>query len=342
MAPPELGPAPGPGPAPGNSLSWKGLSKSAPAPSVAPAPALPKDSELCIQRNNIGNFDLSSVFHVQQDYVNDITTDNANNAPEIVEFVNNVQTKLGTLSNQFKSANSSSQSVLAHQQDMLDIVNAEKLRLEQKKQLIDSADLQQKHVMLLNDTYRKKYMEYTKIVIVVVIGVFFHVLIRMLSDYLQIPEVVYIVFHIVNILLCSIAITTIYANIQSRSNINFDKIEIPPPKTGPAAASSSSSSNKPRDLFGSFCLGEECCDTNNGVVWDDTLQMCVSQKVAKAFAPASAPASAQKDSFVTYSQYISSSEEKYVVPENPMLPKSDVHVDLYPPFDSFEAYGRVK
>jgi len=279
---------------------------------------------------------LSSVFNVQQDYLADVTTNTANNAPEIVEFVDNVQNKLGKLSSQFKSANSSSQAVLAHQQEMLDIVNAEKFRLEQKKQLIDSAELQQKHVMLLNDTYRKKYSEYTKIVIVIVIGVFFYVAIRMLSDYLQIPEMVYIFFHIANVLLCAIAITTIYATIQSRSNINFDKLEIPPPNTGPASASSSNSSNKPQDLFGSFCLGEQCCDTKNGVAWDNTLQMCVTGEVAKAGA---APA----DNFSTYSQYLSFDEERHFPKpsENVMLPKKSSTLNEDMLHQPFEVYGKI-
>lgn len=332
---PKPASAPTPAPAPARSLlfgSGDQANVPAKAPVVAPAPS----SELCIKRNNIGNFDLSSVFHVQKDYITDVTTDNANNAPEIVEFVNNVQNKLQSLSSQFKTANTSSQSVLAHQQDMLDIVNAEKLRLEQKKQLVDSADLQQKHVMLLNDTHRKKYAEYTKIVIVFVIGIFLYVMIRMLSDFLQIPEVVYIFFHIINVLVCSIAITTIYATIESRSNIDFDKIVIPPPNTGPA--SSSSSSKKAQDLFGSFCLGEQCCDTNNGVVWNDTLEMCV----AKGQEAESGPAPA--DNFLTYSQYLSfdeSASSKQPL-ENVMLPKlvsSSDHKSMS--YDPFEIYGKV-
>lgn len=71
-------PAPSPSPAP------------APSPSPAPAPNSPGE---CIPQNNYGNFDLSSVFHVQKDYLFDVTTSNAtaNNAPEIVSYVSDVQ-----------------------------------------------------------------------------------------------------------------------------------------------------------------------------------------------------------------------------------------------------------
>ena len=237
--------APSPSPAP------------APAPAQAPAPA-PNSPGECIAQNNYGNFDLSSVFHVQNDYLFDVTTSNAtaNNAPEIVSYVSDVQKKLGNLSNKFKDANSSSQAVLAHQQKMLDIVNAEKSRLEQKKQLIDNADMQQEHVMMLNNTYRKQYTEYTKMVIVVVICVSAFVVIRMLNDSMMVPEWIAVLMHIVNIVVCMIVLTVIWANLNVRSKIDFEKLELPPPNTGPAASSSSDlSSNSLLSAFRLQCYG---------------------------------------------------------------------------------------
>lgn len=268
-------PAPSPSPAP------------APSPSPAPAPNSPGE---CIPQNNYGNFDLSSVFHVQKDYLFDVTTSNAtaNNAPEIVSYVSDVQKKLGNLSDKFKDANSSSQAVLAHQQNMLDIVNAEKSRLEQKKQLIDNADMQQEHVMILNNTYRKQYTEYTKMVIVVVICVSAFVLIRMMNDSMMVPEWIAILMHIVNIVVCMIVLTVIWANVKMRSKIDFEKLDLPPPNTGPAAASSSDLSNN--SLLSAFrlqCYGEDCCDTAYGVVWSPTYQRCITVTKAAPAPPAS-------------------------------------------------------
>jgi hypothetical protein len=288
---------------------------------------------LCAPQNNVGNFDLSSVFHVQDDYLFAVTNaaDTANNAPEVVAYVDNIQTNLHSLSDKFRNANSSSQAVLAHQQEMLDIVNAEKTRLAQKKQLVDSADLQQKHVMVLNDTYRKQYMEYTKMLIVVVIGVSAYIVIRMLSDFLQIPEWIYILLHIANIFICLICITYFYAVIQSRSKVDFDRLEIPPPNTSPGAASADlTKSDKNKNLFGDFCFGKDCCDTNNGVKWNDDLQMCVMKGAAPSpppltKAPAAAPvpiAPKTTEQFATYSSYGNSQQTA-----NPMLPNPRGQLD---------------
>jgi hypothetical protein len=262
-----------------------------PTPGSASPPS-PGSSPVCAPQNNVGNFDLSSVFHVQDDYLFSVTrpTDsNVNNAPEIVSYVNDLQKNLHTLSDKFKAANSSSQAVLAHQQEMLDIVHAEKKRLAEKKQLVDSADLQQQHVMVLNDTYRKQYMEYTKMIIVVVIGVAAYILIRMLGDFLQVPEWIVIILHILNIFLCLAIITYYYAVVQSRSKVNFDRLEIPPPNTAPGAAGPATADKKNKSLFGDFCFGESCCDSMNGVVWSDSLQMCVLKGAAPVSAPLAAP-----------------------------------------------------
>lgn len=257
----------------------------APAPQTAPAPSpqtavSPGSAPQCVPRNNVGNFDLSSVFHVQQDYLFDtaIHNANANSAPQIVGYVNDVQNKLKSLSGQFQDANTSSQAVLAHQQQMLDIVNAERERLEEKKQLVDSADMQQQHVMVLNNTYRKKYTDYTKVVIVSVIGIGVFILLRMMGNFLQVPEWIVVLLHIANILICMIVITTIYATIQSRDRIDYDKLNLPPPNTGPASSASSTDISN-ASLFGQFCWGEQCCDSNNGVVWDERLGMCRSKTV---------------------------------------------------------------
>ena len=258
-----------------------------------PTTIVSSPSPQCAPQNNVGNFDLSSVFHVQKDVLLDTAVRNttAGDEPQIVEYVDNVQKKLDTLSNNFKDANTSSQAVLAHQQQMLDIVRAEKARLEEKKQLVDSADIQQQHVMVLNNTYRKQYTDYTKIIIVVVIGISVHILLRMLVNFLQVPEFISILLHIVNVVICAIVITTIYATMQVRSKIDYDKIELPPPNTGPSASSSSSDISN-SSLFGQFCWGEQCCDSNNGVVWNARLGMCELKK-APAPAPAPTPAPEQ-------------------------------------------------
>jgi len=318
----------------------------------------PGSAPQCVPRNNVGNFDLSSVFHVQQDYLFDtaIHNANANSAPQIVGYVSDVQNKLKSLSGQFQDANTSSQAVLAHQQQMLDIVNAERDRLEAKKQLVDSADMQQQHVMVMNNTYRKKYTDYTKVVIVCVIGIGVFILLRMMGNFLQVPEWIVLLLHIVNIVICMMVITMIYAVIQSRDRIDYDKLNLPPPNTGPASALSKDISNV--SLFGQFCWGEQCCDSNNGVVWDERLGMCISKKapspiVAAApavvaapapepptysFAPAPEPPP-KKESFTTYSDYTSSAPSMAAPSE--LLPLTNGHLNVGLSYEPFEMYGRV-
>jgi hypothetical protein len=163
---------------------------------------------------------------------------------------------------------------------MLDIIQNENDRLQQKKQLMDNATEQQQHVMVLNDTYRKKYNEYTKIVIVVVICTSIFVGIQMLVQYLDFPFWVALLAHVLNILVGFIVVTTIYATIQSRDNIDFDKLYVPPPKLDKNGNIISAPGSAPAvsSLFGIGCIGEECCDTNNGTVWNSNRGLCMAKE----------------------------------------------------------------
>jgi hypothetical protein len=126
-------------------------------------------------------------------------------------------------------------------------------------------------------------------VIVVVIGVSAFVLIRLLNDSMMVPEWIAILMHIVNIVVILIVLTVIWANLNARSKIDFDKLELPPPNTGPAAASSDMSSNSLLSAFNWLCHGEACCDAAYGVVWSPKFQKCITVTPASPV-PAPAPA----------------------------------------------------
>ena len=68
----------------------------------------------------------------------------------------------------------------------------------------------------------------------------------------------------------------IYANIQTRSQINFNKIELPPPNLEATTPSTSPSSNNLlRDL--GFCYSDNCCGENT--TFDENSGECVADGV---------------------------------------------------------------
>jgi len=266
---------------------------------------------------NNGNFDLTGVFKVQDKYITDLGKGypDVNGAPQIVGYVADLQNQMTNLAKQYQDANTSSNVVLDHQNEMIQIINDEQDRLNKKKVLIDNVDFQQNRQALLNNTYRLKYAEYTKIVIVIIVSLLVFLLLSTLSSlYESIPPLIIIVLHIVNISIAVIIITYIYAKIYSRSNINFDEIVLPPPITD-ASGTNGVKQNGSDSLFGTLgiCYKETCCGA--GTVWDPNFGICVIKKETPSTTTSksgtatktTAPAKPQNEKFTTLTDaYLSS------------------------------------
>ena len=236
--------------------------------------------------SNNTRFDLSGVFQVQKNYLTDLSNSypDVNNAPLVVKYVLDLQNKTKDIDASYEAANTSASAVLTQQNEMIDIVNKEKKRLVESKKLIDQAETSEERKILLTNSNRLLYEEYTKIILCVVAGLVIHIALRFGIKMLTEPisenmNTLYVLLHIVNIIVWLIVIMRIYANIQSRNQINFDEIDLPPPDlTGTSAYISPASANY-NNLFKdlNICYSENCC--GDGTTWDDKLGMCVKNTV---------------------------------------------------------------
>jgi len=231
---------------------------------------------------NTGNFDLSAIFGVQKNYLLDLSNSypNVNSAATVATYVNSLQNQMDKLSTSFAKANTSGEAVLDQQQEMIGIVNTEQERLLQKQQLIDDAQMQMERIALLNNSYRLRYTQYTKMIIVAVIGLCIHIVLRIVTGtFTQMPTAATLLLHVANIVICGIIIIYIYADIQSRDQINFNQLNLPPPVLDPSAGSVNDASLN--DASGSssawFCYEQGCCGQNT--VWDSSAGMCTTTSV---------------------------------------------------------------
>lgn len=238
--------------------------------------------------SNKGNFDLSGVFHVQQDYLTDLSNSypDVNNAPLIANYVLDLQDKTKDINTSYQNADSSADAILTQQNNMIDIVSKEQTRLDEKKFLIDQAELGQQRKVLLTNSNRLRNAEYTKIILCAVAGLVMHVILRAIKNHFieepssQNIDSLFIILHIVNILIWSIAMMYIYANIQSRSQINFNQLELPPPSmTGSSTPAVADYNNLFKDM--GACVSESCCGDNT--TWDSVSKTCIESDSIEAF-----------------------------------------------------------
>ena len=236
--------------------------------------------------NNEGNFDLSGVFHVQDKYLTDmsnsVTYEDINNAPRLAEYVLSLQEKIREARNSYQEADTSADAVLTEQEQVLHIVSEEQKRLNEKAFLIEQAEETERRKALLTESNTLRKAEYTRIILIFIICVAIHIVLLLIVKFFITPPIdpkintLFILLHIFNFSMWSIFALFIYANIQTRSQINFNKIELPPPNLEATTPSTSPSSNNLlRDL--GFCYSDNCCGENT--TFDENSGECVADGV---------------------------------------------------------------
>jgi hypothetical protein len=137
---------------------------------------------------NTQYFDLPGLMNVQSNYLTDLSKNYYNNAIDVAVDVNSLQKKLIDVSNSYTLADQSSTAVLTDQTNVMEIISSEQDRLNQKQELIKQMEQENKRKVLLNDTYRKKKVQYSKIMIVIIIALVIVILISFIGKLLPIPE----------------------------------------------------------------------------------------------------------------------------------------------------------
>ena len=232
--------------------------------------------------SNSGNFDITSVFQLQSDYLNSLSpsqfSDIAGSA-KLATYVNNLQNKLEATSNTYSDANTSSRAVLTDQLKMKEILNNEQQRLDEKQNIMNNAKTLEERKQLFSNTERLEYGAYTQIMLMVILCLVIHILLRWSSKWANNDgenkgmHVAFVLLHIVNIAVCGIIIIFMYLNIRVRSDINYNRLNIPPPNADDFETKAQEDNFD--DILNSLgiCYGDSCCGEDTR--WDATNGTCI-------------------------------------------------------------------
>lgn len=216
--------------------------------------------------------DVNGVLEVEKNNLSNINSQNSN------DLTSKIQKELNNLYSSYKAADSSTDSVITQQKQVLDIVNTEHQRLQDKKQSVDNAINGQKRVLDLTDSNRLRQQSYTKLIVIFIITLVLFVGIMLLSKNLTfIPQVF---FELLAIIIISISIYNslyLYLDIQSRSNMNFNELDIPSLNNSVAgnALISGQGTGSLTDLLTGLngCKTSDCCGPQT--IWDNVNNVCV-------------------------------------------------------------------
>ena len=215
--------------------------------------------------------DLSGTLNIQRQYLSDLS--NLANTNDVSTYFSDIQTQLNNLYGTLVKNNVSINDILTDQTDMNNIVQNEAKRLQQKKANMDNAIYNQKRFIQLNESYKKRYWQYVKMVITIVIVILLYLGIILIQKFFPfIPGAVINLLYVLIFSIGIIYIVGIYYDIYRRNKMNFDEINYNPPNTSLGTSAIDSSGNLNMNI--GLCFDQECCST--GTVWDDTTYTCVS------------------------------------------------------------------
>lgn len=215
---------------------------------------------------------LHGIENVQARQIADITNVlyNNENPPPLSDMQDNlmqINDSMGVLNDGMKN-------VLSDQINVKDLVQRENQRLEHKQEQIDEARESQNRMLNLNDSYRKRYSAYLKIIAVLTIVLVIVWLMRLLPNYLPfIPSIVFDIVVIIVVFLGFVVMYFQYKEIQKHNPLNYDELNYPGPEFKKIGIPTSTPTPTPGTGFGPFgCIGPQCCGPNT--VWDEKNAVC--------------------------------------------------------------------
>jgi ABC-type multidrug transport system fused ATPase/permease subunit len=221
-------------------------------------------------------FDYTS----QQSYLNEVAALQKEQNDEIAEL-QRAQTTFDNINKAFENTSNTNAGILTDQDKVIDLVNQEYYRLYQKKKYVDDAVYGQERAALLNDSYRLKYIEYTKMLIAFVI-----VLVIIIALYQFKTVFPPFVIDLSVFVLCTLLLFYcyfVYTNLAARDPLNFNEINlIPPARLSPHQANLNKASGSAQNITNLFsnelnglgeCLGPACCA--DGTYFDPTSTQCL-------------------------------------------------------------------
>jgi hypothetical protein len=188
----------------------------------------------------------------------------------------------GNLYNGLNATTLNTNDVLIKQKDMIQIIDNENNRLQEKKQNVDNALEGQQRLITLNNSYRLRYADYIKILIIITISISIYVFVSLARKYIPFfPEVIYNITLILLIPITIIVLYYKYIELISHNKLYYDELEFTPPKMLSEEdklkekVAYKTNLLKSGDILGGLegCVGAQCCSGNT--IWDSGNSVCV-------------------------------------------------------------------
>lgn len=222
--------------------------------------------------------DLPNVINLQKNLVNSVDATSTSGQSAISA----INTNLNSLAGNLTSASASIGPTLTYQNEVLNILNREDNRLNDRKTAIDAAYEGQKRMVNLTESAAAKRQAYNYILFVAVVALFLFVGLTALKKMELVPTIILDLAIIIISVLAIVYCIYLYTDIARRSNMDFNTIVLAEPvkKTPDQIAKDQEKASKSGDLLGiqtaanaGSCNGSNCCPA--GTHFNSRYSICV-------------------------------------------------------------------
>ena len=234
-------------------------------------------------------FDLKTFIELQKQYSSDlagISTSTNVDKDTATNAIKDLDTKLGNLDKALNDSNADTNVLFLQQRAVNNILTTEDERLESKKASIENAINGQKRLLQLNETYRKRYSAYIRLVLIIVLALIIIIALIFVNKLFPfIPEAVYTLLYIIILSGTAIYCWIVITDIRKRDRFDFDKHTRPAPVSPEELKKNAEKAATAGDLLGSInyteCRAAGCCAP--GTVWDASMNKCKPVETKSAF-----------------------------------------------------------
>lgn len=211
-------------------------------------------------------FDINSIVNLQKQLITNLS---GKNDPDAQRVINNVAGNLNALDDKVKD--SSVLPTLTYQNEVNGILEREKTRLDERKQVIDNAELSQKRLVDLTNSATLRGKAFNKMYVVITIALVIYLGIALLTGF--VPSIVTDIMIILLVSATAIILINMYSDYSRRSNMDYNMISLGEPGHDSANSASNSASANLLDARFNGCVKEACCP--EGSTFNDKYSICV-------------------------------------------------------------------
>lgn len=194
---------------------------------------------------------------------------------EIETDANNIEDGVNALAASTSDADNQAAALLLKQDQVKDIIDAENTRIQTNIQRTNDTLTTKKRMMDFTESQRLYTEQYNKILYIIVLSL--SLIILLIIGFKYLPFLPDIMLQILVVLIGGIgivAIFNVYNDIQTRSPLNYNELNLANPNvlSPEEVIQKQKAAAKSGNLLGSITVGgcnaADCCDTDNGVIWD--------------------------------------------------------------------------